>query len=64
VIDYGRSNWSGRSLETEVIRVRVKLTNADAGAYHDFRVDLAFQNNPEIQRIGFSQSFSCDASAG
>ena len=31
LVEYGRSNWSGRILETAVIRIRIKLKNADIG---------------------------------
>lgn len=61
VTEYGRSNWSGRSLETGVIRVRLKLKNADIGRYDDLCFDLAYQSDTEFQRVRSAQTFACDA---
>lgn len=59
IADYGRSNWSGRNLETAVIRTRFKLKNSDVGRYDDICYVLAYQNDAEFQRTRSSQAFDC-----
>lgn len=61
IVEYGRSDWNGRSLETGVIRVRLKLKNADIGRYDALCFDLAFQRDTEFQRIRSAQAFDCEA---
>ena len=63
IVDYGRSNWSGRSLETAVMRIRLKLKNSDVGRYDDLCYVLGYQNDAEFQRTRSSQVFDCANSA-
>ena len=59
VVEYGRSSWSGRILETAVIRVRVRLKNADIGRYEDVCYDLGYQNDAEFHRVRSPRSLEC-----
>jgi hypothetical protein len=42
-----------------VIRIRIKLKNADIGRYDDVCYDLGYQNDVEFHRARSSKSLDC-----
>ena len=64
IFDYGRADWKGRSMETALVRVSIRLRNKILGEYQDGCFVFGRMNDTEFSMVRDPVEANCDQTSG